>query len=268
MSTAPQPPSQSVPPQPGQHPIAGQPVAQQAQPAPDERRRARKGTNEQAAAPAGTPVPPPKLRRRPLYIALGLLAVALGAILTAFLVSSLTSSSSVVAVSKDIRRGEVIEASDLMPAQVNDGSGLNPIPFADQDLVVGKRAAYDLPAGGIVPRNGYTAQTVPGPNNALVGLSFDAGHVPNSELLTGDRVTVVRAPNGEGTVAGAGGGSFTEVAGTVVATRRNADGTKILVDIEFTAADAKTVAKATGPGDLALVLNSRSQSDTKEAAGS
>ena len=91
-------------------PTAEPPPAEQAT------RRNRNGdgnTAEGAAAPE-----PPKLRRRPMLIAVSVLLTALGALLGAFLLSTLSGTDDYVAVRADIERGDVIKETDLVRTQL------------------------------------------------------------------------------------------------------------------------------------------------------
>src|SRR5690348_2030830 len=94
--------------------------------------------------------PPPKLRRRPALVAGGVAAICLGALLAVWTWSSTTHTEEVLAARVTIHRGDVITASDIERVRINDDPSLIPLAASAYDSVVGKRAALDVAAGGLL----------------------------------------------------------------------------------------------------------------------
>ena len=119
------------------------------------KRSGRRGVDK--APPATDPVvpgqsitPPPRLRRRPALVAASVAAICLGALLAVWAYNGASTSQGVLAVRTTVHRGELITRADLMTAQIGVDPVLKPLPASAADSVVGKRAAMDLAAGGLV----------------------------------------------------------------------------------------------------------------------
>ncbi|WP_238999385.1 SAF domain-containing protein [Segeticoccus rhizosphaerae] len=211
-----------------------------------------------SAAVGGAEVaPPPKMRRRPLLIAASVAAVCLGALLGVLAFTSMSSTTSVVAVRSTVHRGEVIEADDLMAVQVGVDPALTPIPAADLQSLVGQRAAMDLAAGGLVTRQDVTRSVLPADGMSVVGVSLPPGGLPGTALQAGDQVRIVSTPGMDGTYRGSG--SQAQVKATVVSVRQLPDGGQQVVDVSVPRDQAADLVARAATGKVALVLDSRAR---------
>lgn len=142
-------------------------------------------------------VAPPKLRRRPFAIAIGVLIVVLGSLITAFIVASAQDTVQVVAVRTDINRGDLINATDLMTISLRPDPALRTVPADQLASLIGKRAATDLHAGGLIAPTSVTEQVIPPAGQAVVGIPLDIGQLPGWTLKNGDKVRIISTPRAQ-----------------------------------------------------------------------
>ena len=110
-------------------------------------------TSSLTAAPGpGQPVfaPPPKMRRRPFVWLTGAALVILSALTAAWAYRSIGQGHDIVALRSTVHRGEVITREDLMTVRIGTDPALHPLSAAQINDAVGKRAALDLAAGGVL----------------------------------------------------------------------------------------------------------------------
>ncbi|MDR1513210.1 MAG: SAF domain-containing protein [Propionibacteriaceae bacterium] len=138
--------------------------------------------------------PPPKLRRRPLLIALGVVLVVMSAFVSYYVVSIVKDTAQVVAAVADIPRGQQIERIDLTTVEIRPDPLLKTVPVAQLDELVGKRAATDIPAGVIVAPGSVTDVLQPVAGQALVGVALDPTQRPATAPRHGQPVTFVVTP--------------------------------------------------------------------------
>ncbi|HEY6932316.1 MAG TPA: SAF domain-containing protein, partial [Marmoricola sp.] len=136
-------------------------------------------------------MPPPKLRRRPALVAGAIVAICLGAILAAWAWTSTTHTQEVLAARTTIERGSVIGAADLQRVQINADPALQPLPASAYQDVVGKRAALDIAAGGLLTAEATTSSALPPAGMSVVGIALTPAQVPALRLQSGDRVRIV-----------------------------------------------------------------------------
>jgi hypothetical protein len=209
---------------------------------------------DQASTPAATGlVPPPKLRRRPALVAGALVAICLGAILAAWAWTSTTHTREVLAARATIARGSVISAGDLQRVRINADPALRPLPASAYEDVVGKRAALDIAAGGLLTAEATTASALPPAGMSVVGIALTPAQAPALRLHSGDRVRIVVTP-GEGGDQPSGSPQFT--AARVVGSRTDAVSGQTVVDVLVPYADASVLAARAATGSVALVLDS------------
>lgn len=210
-------------------------------------RRGRSGNGDVSSVPE-----PPKLRRRPMLIALSILLTALGALLGAWLLTSLSGTDSYVAVRADIERGQVIKETDLVRAELSSDPALDPVAWDQQGLIVGKYATYDMAKGSIVTRQSVAASISPQDGMTLVGLALVPGQTVTGELRTGQDVRVVLVP------ASADSSSTRPPSyqGKVAGSRMSEDGSTKLVDVMVLNGIAPEVASAASRQEVSLVLDS------------
>jgi hypothetical protein len=207
-----------------------------------------------AAAPVSTPEPPRMPgRRNPKWIALGIVALCLGGLLSYAVYAKVATESSVVAIKQTVYRGELIQADDLTRIVIQGDAFPNAIPASRMAEVVDRRATFDLPVGSIVSAESVTDATIPQPGRAVVGLRLASGQAPAALLLPSSPVRLVALPP-----AGAEAGGADKLAGKtylahVIDQAVDADGTSILVNVEVAAEQAPTIALLAAQSRVAVV---------------
>lgn len=197
---------------------------------------------------------PVRTRRRPVLIILSVAALLLSALGGVWLWTAATSSVEVVVARTTVPRGTVITAGDVMIARVSLDPSVASVPASQASAVVGKRAALDIAAGGLLTPAVIADETVPAKGQTVVGLALGNGMLPAIPLRTGDDVRVVQTPGAQGQV---GDVSPVTVPATVVAVTRSEDGQYTLVDLLVSADAAPDLAARAATGKVAVVLDSR-----------
>lgn len=152
-------------------------------------RRAAVRVPDAAAAPLPR-LPGPTRQRRPGLVAVTAVLVVGFALAGVVLVIRAGRTVPVLVVTRPVPAGQRVEAGDLGTARVG-GTGFAAISADQRGSVVGQTAAVPLAAGQLLVRQMLTAQPVPGPEMATVGLSLRPGQLPGDGLSAGDRVRVV-----------------------------------------------------------------------------
>ena len=185
------------------------------------RSRFRRGTEQPVSAPSTERLaPPPKLRRRPILVVAAVAAICLGSLASLWAYQSAATSQSVIAMRTTVERGDLVTREALMSVQISVDPALQPIAAADAlRLVIGKRAALDMPAGAIITTEQVTDEVIPTRGNSVVGISLPPGMLPTDQLRVGDHVRVVTTPGRTGDVAET---DPVSVAAVVVAVRNEA----------------------------------------------
>ena len=99
--------------------------------------RTRPDVNGSRPMPTPPRVAPPRGRRRPGLLALGVALVAVGALTAAWLVSTAGQRSPVVVVLRDVPYGAVLTSGDVGSADVSVDANVATIPASQLDSVVG-----------------------------------------------------------------------------------------------------------------------------------
>lgn len=196
--------------------------------------------------------PPPKLRRRPALIGLGIALIALGGVTAAWLTTTVGHTQAVLALREGVPRGNIIAATDLVTANINSDPALHTVPAGERDQVLGKRAAVDLAAGSLLTPDALTSSVVPGPGQALVGVSLTAAQLPAQPLRAGATVRIVDTPRAQEDPPSAAPTSTTAI---VVAEHPPADNGRIVVDVTVPGGQADGLAARIATGRVALVLD-------------
>lgn len=197
-----------------------------------------------------TPPPAPRpdavqlrARRSPRLIALGVLAVVLGALGAAALYSMNTNQASVVVMVHDVVRGEEIQATDLTVVSMPAGLQVEMSGAQEMEQMVGQTARSDLPAGSFPLARHLGQDPIPA-GHFLVGMRLSAGRLPSAELPPGTRVQLISLAEGDDTVVDA-----------VVASAPTAleDGSGQLLDVTVPVDSAATVAALAATDQLVLI---------------
>lgn len=199
--------------------------------------------------------PPPRNQRRPMLVVAGVAAICLGGLGSVWAYNSSSDAQSVLAVRTTVERGQVIEAKDLMSVRVGVDPALHPLSAGQASSVVGKRAALDLVAGGVVTASQVTDQAVPADGQSVVGLSLSAAMLPAQQIRVGDKIRIV-------TTSGQTGGGDSDVApsssvaGEVVGIAQDETTGNTILNVQVSHDDAPAVADRASAGRVAVVLDS------------
>lgn len=143
-----------------------------------------------------------RARRSPRLIALGVLAIVLGALGAAALYSMNTDLVSVVVMARDVTRGNEIQSTDLAVVRMPATLQVEMSDADELDQMVGRTARNDLPAGAFpLPRH-LGRDPIPA-NHFLVGIRLSSGRLPSAELPPGTRVQLISLLEGDDTVVNA-----------------------------------------------------------------
>jgi hypothetical protein len=212
-------------------------------------------TRSSPVAVTPPPVPdPPRIpgRRNPKWIALGVIALCLGGLLSYVIYARVASETSVVAVAHTVYRGETIERDDLTTISIRSGTLPQVVPAGQLSSLVGRHAVFDLPEGSVVSAAALADTAVPDVGRAVVGLKLSAGRTPTSLLLPSARVRLVALP------AADAGSTADNLSGRIFSARivdqaAGADGTSILVNVDVSADQAPTIALLAAMDRIAVV---------------
>ena len=218
------------------------------------RRNKQTSDSEPPTAPGELLAPPPKLRRRPALVAASLAAICLGALVSLWAYNSTSNAQSVLAIRQTVERGQVIDRDDLMSVNISVDPALHPLSADEADSVVGKRAALDMPAGGVVTAEQVTDQAIPPKGESVVGISLTPAMLPAAQLKVGDLVRVVTTPGEQGEIAA----DAPEATNAVVVGLAKDDTTgNTIVNVQVPFSKAPSVAARAATGKVAIVLDSR-----------
>lgn len=203
-------------------------------------------------APVPRLVPPPKIRRRPVHIVATIAAIFIGAAITAWGWTATTTSEAVVAARTTIPRGAVITADDLTTTQISGDNALKVVPGDDVDELVGKRAALDIAAGGLLTPEMATDDNMPPAGQSIVGISLTPAQVPAITPRSGDKVRLV-ATTGEGGETSSAA-PLTTSAEVIDSITDEVSGNTV-VNVLVPYADAAVLADRASTGNIALVVD-------------
>jgi hypothetical protein len=144
-----------------------------------------------------------RTRRNPKWIALGVIAVCLGAIASFVLYSQVSESQQVVAVRSSIDRGTTITAADLGIVRVGDTGGVATVPADEMRSMIGQVAAVDLIRGSLLPPDAVTSELPPARGKGVIGIRVSSGRAPVGFLAPGSPIRLVVLP---ASASGAEGG--------------------------------------------------------------
>lgn len=212
-------------------------------------------------SPVPTPAAAPtRNRRRPLLFALAVAILAVCALAGWAAFRSVSATVPVIGVRDTITKGTIIERGDLTTMQVGNDPNLHAIPVAEVDSVVGRRAATDLPAGGIVPAESVTDALVPAKGHSVIGIFAKDGAAPLTGIEPGTHVRLVPLPATQeqpNPPKGAPQPIKTLVPGVVIASTPADDGTGVRIDVDVEASAATGVQILAAQNRIALVIDSR-----------
>ncbi|MFL6045308.1 MAG: SAF domain-containing protein [Propionibacteriaceae bacterium] len=213
------------------------------------RKRRVRAFEESAVTPQPPGIPG---RRNPKWIALGIIALCLGGLLSYVIYARVATETSVVAAAHTVYRGETIEQGDLATTTLRGGSLPHAISATQLSDLVGKRAAFDLVEGSVISSTAITDAAIPAEGRAIIGLKLTAGRAPANLLLSASRVRLIALPAAADTSTPdkLAGSIFV---GSVIDQSQAADGTSILINVDVDATAAATIATLAAQDRIALV---------------
>jgi hypothetical protein len=199
--------------------------------------------------------PLPTRQRRPGYVALAVMLIALLATAGAWLYVQAGQKTPVVVVAREVPAGHVIERSDLSTVSV--AGAITAIGGQNLESVVGQTAAVRLLPGMLLQRSMVSSSGPLEAGTAAVGVALKSGQIPADGVDPGDTVAVLQVPTAAAAGSRAGDGADAQVlveqASVFSARPDPAQAGGTLVTVLVPADDYVAVAAASGSGQVALV---------------
>jgi hypothetical protein len=192
-------------------------------------------------------------RRNPRWIALGIVALCLGALLSYVIYARVASETTVVSAARTVYRGEVLERADLSTVRLRGGTLPDTVPAADLERLVGQRAAFDLPSGAVVAGAAVASSALPAEGRAAVGLKLVTGRAPEALLFPSSPVRLVALPPASTEAAADDRLTGKTYAARVIDHAPGVDGASLVLDVDVAAAQAPTIALLGAQDRLAVV---------------
>ena len=211
-------------------------------------------------ATTGTPITPvpaqPRIpgRRNPRWIALGLVALCLGALLSYVVYSRVAAETPVVIMAHTLYRGETVDASDLAITRLSGETAAKSVSASQLRTLVGQKAVYDLPKGTILTPGAIADVAVPADGRSVVGIKLATGRAPAVLLTPGSRIRLVALPatsTSESTESDKLGGKT--YSATVIDQVPGADGASILINVDVKSGQAPTIAMLAASDRIVVV---------------
>lgn len=110
-----------------------------------------------------------------------------------------SNRQAVLAVARPVKAGSAIQADDLAIASITDDPTLKPVPASSKANVVGKVAAVDLTAGGLLLDGQLGTPAGIDDGQAVVAVEVPLAGAPLDTLHNGDHVQIVKtSKSGDG----------------------------------------------------------------------
>jgi hypothetical protein len=216
--------------------------------------RRRSDSSPPAADQPITPDPPRlPTRRSPKWIALGVIAICLGGLLSYVIYARVATESAVVAMAATVYRGEMIEPSDLTTVTLSGSPSVATMPADQASSLVGQRAAYDLVDGSLVSPASVTPDAVPAEKRAVVGMKLAGGRAPADFLLPGAPVRLVALPAVDAQPGAADPYAGKTFAARTVSSVPGPDAGSLFVDVDVPADQAPVIAMLAAQERLTVV---------------
>jgi hypothetical protein len=192
-------------------------------------------------------------RRRPnrLAIAGALAGLLLSGVLAAKLAARADHSVAVLVLAHPVAAGQRLTQGDVAVAHIS-GSGVHAISAAQRSAVVGDTITSTLPAGTLLTGPMVSTRLVPGPGQAVVGVSLKPGAFA-PELAAGATVQVLRVLGATAATAAPSSGQLLTAAAHVLGLDFNASSGTTIVSLLVDQPSAAMIASAAAAGQVALV---------------
>ena len=134
---------------------------------------------------------PKRVRRRIPEIAMGLLLVLFGGVLVYIFASQDDPSREVLALARDVSRGDVLSAAHIAVLEVPADVPVAALSPQAVSQVLGSSAAGDYPSGMLLATPLLTQSANIPPGMITVGAILEAGQYPIVGFSRGDRVNIL-----------------------------------------------------------------------------
>jgi hypothetical protein len=215
--------------------------------------RARKSTAQpRPSTPESQRIPG---RRNPRWIALGVVALCLGALLSYVIYTRVATETAVVMMARTVYRGTTVQAEDLTVARISGESVAHSVPASSLGSLVSRKAVYDLPQGAIVTPGAIDDVVVPASGRAVVGVKLATGRAPAALLVPASPVRLVALPAGTSSDPDAPADKLAGKTwnGLVLDQAPGADGASIVINVDVPAEQAPTIALLAAQDRLVVV---------------
>ena len=211
--------------------------------------------SRRTSKPISSTPEPPRIpgRRNPKWIALGVVALCLGALLSYVVYSRVATEIAVIMMAHTVYRGETIDASDLTVVRLSGETVAKSVPAAQLDSLVGQKAVYDLPEGAVLTPGAVGEVVVPAEGRSVVGIKLATGRAPAALLTPASRVRLVALP-----AATTDPGTSDQLAGktysaSIIDQAPGADGASIVINVDVKNGQAATIAMLAAADRLVVV---------------
>lgn len=201
-----------------------------------------------------TPEPPRSAtRRNPRWIALGVVAVCLGGLLSYVIYAKVATERTVVALAATVYRGEVVEAADLTTVTLSGDPRVPTVPADQAPGLIGQRAAYDLIEGSLLAPAAITTAAVPAAERAVVALRLAGGRAPADYLVPGSPIRLVALPPADAQPGQKDPHAGKTFVARTVSSVPGPDAGSLFVNVDVPAAQAAVIATLSAQERLTIV---------------
>lgn len=191
-------------------------------------------------------------------IALGVVVAVICGIAGVWLVTSAGETTTVLVFSRDVERGQVLEAADLTSTEVRADDTVALMVRARADEVVGRVALVDVSAGSLVSGDLVAEAGLVPEGQTIVGLDLSAGQAPSLQLVPGTTVMVLLTPAPNTDVASTedaneAGDVLADAATVVEVTQAGQAVGQVFVSLAVDAGEARAVSSAASLNRVRLV---------------
>lgn len=218
---------------------------------PDTAKAARGSKSKPKKDEAG--VAPVRTRRPPIWGFAAAALFILSVIVSVVIYTNASNATQVFVASGDIKRGSLIEQSDLTTLSIAAGQTTAAVPVSQVDELLGTIASVDIPAGGLVTKESTTNTLAVPDGKALVGLVLQPGRLPSQQLVAGDEVFLVPVP-AQGSIGPIEVSQDKAIAATISQVTTIPSTNDVIVDVYVPAQVAPTVTAQAAAATLAIYL--------------
>jgi hypothetical protein len=133
-------------------------------------------------------------KKRVPEMAVGIALIALGVIGSMALYRSASATVSVVGVTRDLDRGQVIDASDLQAIRISPESARFFVDASNAGSLLGRTLSVSVLSGTPLSESMMSTALPLGPDEALTSAAVPIGNIP-TKLATQDKVRLVLTPD-------------------------------------------------------------------------